>query len=135
MGHVLAAPAPQHLRVLVVDDNIDGARALALLLGMHGHETAMAYTGPDAVAAFATFHPHLAFVDIGLPGLNGYEVARRVRAEVEPAGLRPILVALTGWGSDEDKIRSRDAGFDRHLTKPVDPHEVEALLLSLSGAL
>jgi DNA-binding response OmpR family regulator len=75
-------------------------------------------------------------VDIGLPGLNGYEVARRVRAQAaEPSGPQPVLVALTGWGSDDDKIRSRDAGFDRHLTKPVDPHEVEALLLSLSGAL
>ena len=136
MGQVLAAAAPQHLRVLVVDDNIDGARALSLLLGMHGHDTATAYNGPDAVAAFATFRPHLAFVDIGLPGLNGYEVARRVRAQAdELAGLQPVLVALTGWGSDEDKIRSRDAGFDRHLTKPVDPHEVEALLLSLAGVV
>ena len=136
MGQVLAAAAPQHLRVLVVDDNIDGARALSLLLGMHGHQTATAHSGPDAVAAFATFRPHLAFVDIGLPGLNGYEVARRVRAQADDlAGLQPVLVALTGWGSDEDKIRSRDAGFDRHLTKPVDPHEVEALLLSLSGVV
>ena len=129
----IALPPPQPLRVLIVDDNVDGARALSLLVGMHGHETAMAYTGPDALASFATFQPQVAFVDIGLPGLNGYEVARRVRALVRDPDAPPlILVALTGWGSDEDKIRSRDAGFDRHLTKPVDPHEVEALLQSLA---
>ena len=106
---------------------------MSLLVGIHGHETAVAYTGPDALTAFATFQPQVAFVDIGLPGLNGYEVARRARALVRYPDAPPlILVALTGWGSDEDKIRSRDAGFDRHLTKPVDPHEVEALLQSLA---
>ncbi len=125
-------PAPDRLRVLVVDDNVDGAHMLSLLVGMHHHETAFAHNGRDALKAVAEFRPQLAFVDIGLPGLNGYEVARRVRArEKGRDGPHVILVALTGWGSDEDKARSREAGFDLHLTKPVDTHEVEALLSGL----
>ena len=107
------------------------AHAVAAV-GMHGHETAMAHNGPDALKALATFRPQLAFVDIGLPGLNGYEVAGACVLERRAATARAvILVALTGWGSDEDKARSREAGFDLHLTKPVDPHEVEALLNGL----
>jgi CheY-like chemotaxis protein/nitrogen-specific signal transduction histidine kinase len=125
-------PAPRRLRVLVVDDNVDGAQMLSLLVGMQGHETSMAHNGPDAIKKLATFRPQIAFLDIGLPGLNGYEVARRVRAgEHGRDGPRTLLVALTGWGSDVDKTRSQEAGFDLHLTKPVDAKDVETLLNGL----
>ena len=123
------AAASRRLRVLVVDDNVDGASTLAMLVGLRGHETAVAHDGPQALAAVAAFAPHLVLCDIGLPELDGYEVARRIRAiESARGGGRTALVSLTGWGSDEDKLRSRDAGFDLHLTKPVDPNDVEALL-------
>ena len=125
-------PAPDRLRVLIVDDNVDGAQTLALLVRMRGHETTLAHDGLEALAAIARFRPQLALVDIGLPGLNGYEIARRVRGQERDEGGPPMtLVALTGWGSDDDKARAAEAGFDRHLTKPVDPHEVEALLGAL----
>jgi len=129
---VVASDTAQQLRVLIVDDNVDGAQTLSLLVGMHGHETALAHNGPDALKVIGRFRPELAFVDIGLPGLNGYELARRVRAnEIDGPGRPMMLVALTGWGSEDDKARAAAAGFDRHLTKPVDPHEVEALLAAL----
>jgi signal transduction histidine kinase/CheY-like chemotaxis protein len=114
------------LRILVVDDNVDGAEALALLLGLRGHEVQVEHTGPGAVAAARAFRPELVFLDIGLPGMTGYEVARRLRAEPALQGMR--IVALTGWGAEEDRRRAREAGFDDHLVKPVDPARVEAVL-------
>jgi PAS domain S-box-containing protein len=133
-GLVQAAPE-RRLRVLVVDDNVDGASTLSMLVGLRGHETAVAHDGPEALTMLAAFTPHLVFCDIGLPGLDGYEIARRVRAvERARGGGRTALVSLTGWGSDEDKHRSREAGFDLHLTKPIDPKEVEALLERTSQA-
>jgi CheY-like chemotaxis protein len=100
-----------------------------MLVGLRGHETAVAHDGPEALTMLAAFTPHLVICDIGLPGLDGYEIARRVRAvETARGGGRTALVSLTGWGSDEDKHRSLEAGFDLHLTKPIDPKEVEALL-------
>ena len=127
------ASAARRLRVLVVDDNVDGAQALALLIAVHAHETVLAHNGPDALRRLADFRPHLAIIDIGLPGLSGYDVAQRMRLwEATRDGRPTFLVALTGWGSEEDKARSLDAGFDLHLTKPVDPREVEALLARLS---
>jgi PAS domain S-box-containing protein len=126
-----AGPGPpaRRLRVLVVDDNADGASTLSMLVGLRGHETAVAHDGPEALTMLAAFTPHLVICDIGLPGLDGYEIARRVRAvETARGGGRTALVSLTGWGSDEDKHRSLEAGFDLHLTKPIDPKEVEALL-------
>jgi PAS domain S-box-containing protein len=125
----------RRLRVLVVDDNVDGATTLSMLVGLRGHETAVAHDGPEALTMLAAFTPHLVLCDIGLPGLDGYEIARRVRAvESARGGGRTALVSLTGWGSDEDKHRSREAGFDLHLTKPIDPKEVEALLERTSQA-
>jgi CheY-like chemotaxis protein len=112
-----AGPAPRR-RILVVDDNVDGAESLALLLELGGHEIATAHGGREALAVAATFAPDVVLLDIGLPELDGYEVARRLRADPRTAGAR--LIALTGWGSDADKQRSHDAGFDAHLTKPVD---------------
>ena len=108
---------PRH-RVLVVDDNQDAADSLATILGILGHEVRAAHDGVAGVAAAAEFRPDVVLMDLGMARLNGYEAARRIRAE--PWGRRPFLVALSGWGADEDRRRTRDAGFDRHLVKPVD---------------
>jgi PAS domain S-box-containing protein len=113
------------LRVLVVDDNVDAAQTLALFLDMAGHATQTAYTGPEALAAAAEFRPDVVLLDIGLPGMNGYEVARELRAGPSSPLL---LVALTGWGTAQDRELARAAGFDHHLTKPADPNRVQALL-------
>ena len=105
-------------RILVVDDNRDAAQALARMLGIMGHEVRRAYDGEAGVAAAAAFRPEMVLMDLGMPGVNGYEAARRIRAE--PWGGGPFLVALTGWGGEDDRQRTHDAGFDRHLVKPVD---------------
>jgi len=105
-------------RILVVDDNRDSADSLAMLLQVTGHEVHIAHDGPEAVAEAATFQPHVILLDIGLPRLNGYEAARRIREQQRHKGL--TLVALTGWGQDEDRRRSEEAGFDAHMIKPVD---------------
>jgi CheY-like chemotaxis protein len=114
------------LRILVVDDNIDAAEALAMLLELRGNQTRIAHTGPVALDAAADFRPQVVFLDIGLPGLNGYEVARRMRADTLLP--QPLLVALTGWGTDEDRRQAHAAGFDRHLVKPVDLGKLTAVL-------
>jgi PAS domain S-box-containing protein len=105
-------------RILVVDDNRDAAESLAMMLEIMGHEVRAAHDGEAAVAAAAEFCPEVVLMDLGMPRLNGYEAVRRMRAE--PWGIAPFLVALTGWGTDDDRRRTRDAGFDRHLVKPVD---------------
>ena len=104
-------------RILVVDDNIDGAESLAMLLELAGHETVIAHNGPDAVDLAKKLCPDVVLLDIGAPRMNGYEVAKRLWAD-EGRG-RLVLVAIKGWGSDEDRKRSEEAGFDFHLTKPV----------------
>ncbi len=132
VGTPTAAPAPtgpQGKRVLVVDDNADAAESLATLLGLIGHETRVAYSGPDALRRVPAFRPQVVFLDIGLPGMSGYEVVRALRAD--PACAGAVFVALTGWGSDEDRRRSREAGFDHHLTKPVEPKQLAAFLASI----
>jgi PAS domain S-box-containing protein len=116
----------QQRRVLVVDDNIDAAQMLAMLLDMYGHETRTAHTGAEALDAAATFKPEVVFLDIGLPGMNGYEVARRLRND--PAVRGATLVALTGWGTEEDKSHALEAGFDYHLTKPVETTAIDRVL-------
>jgi two-component system CheB/CheR fusion protein len=123
-------PAPaKPRRVLVVDDNEDQVQSLASLLKALGHQVASAYDGPSAVAAAAAFRPDLALVDIGLPGMNGYDVARRIR---EQSGLEEVvLVAQTGWGQEEDRNRSLEAGFNHHLVKPVEIGSVQELLAAL----
>jgi PAS domain S-box-containing protein len=105
-------------RVLIVDDSEDGAESLAMLLQFGGHETYKAHDGFAAIEAARRLRPNAVLLDIGLPGLNGYEVCSRIRQE--PWGKRVTLVALTGWGQDEDRHRSREAGFDAHMVKPVD---------------
>jgi signal transduction histidine kinase len=123
--------APAHARrVLVVDDNQDAAESLAMLLGLHGHQTTVAHTGPAAIEAAKSFRPEVVFLDIGLPGMNGYEVARALRADASHAD--SVFVALTGWGTDDDRRRSREAGFDHHLTKPVEIAQLEGLLTAIT---
>jgi len=111
-------------RVLVVDDNVDAAESLSLLLQAEGHQTELAHDGLAAVEATKRFAPDIVLLDIGLPGLNGYEAAMRMRSQGNP---RPTLVAVTGWGQQQDRVRAAQAGFDMHLTKPVDPAVIMAL--------
>ncbi|MBY0230696.1 MAG: response regulator [Gemmataceae bacterium] len=117
------------LRVLVVDDNHDSAESLAVLLRLMGHEVRLAHDGPSAVEAAEVFEPALALLDIGLPGFSGLEVARRLRRMRWGKAAR--LIAMTGYGQEEDRRRSTEAGFDRHLVKPIDPDIVEGLLAGL----
>jgi CheY-like chemotaxis protein len=121
------APA-QFQRVLVVDDNRDAANALAEALEHSGHHVRVAYDGATALRAAAEFRPRLALLDLGLPELDGYELARRLRASRSDDPL--LLVAITGYGQDADRKRSAQAGFDRHLVKPVSVADV----LALAGA-
>ena len=114
------------LRVLVVDDNLDAAEMLAQLLTIYGHETRVANSGPLALAIVAEFRPAVVFLDIGMPGMNGYETARRIRADDPSASV--TLVALTGWGAEADRIKATEAGFDHHFTKPVELGMVESVL-------
>jgi CheY-like chemotaxis protein len=112
--------------VLVVDDNRDAAQTLGLLLELCGHEVRVAHDGREALAIAEAFRPDAVLLDIGLPELDGYAVARALRGEGWARDLE--LIALTGWGQDEDRQKARDAGFDRHLTKPVDPDALQRLL-------
>jgi PAS domain S-box-containing protein len=119
-------------RVLVVDDNEDGADSLAMLLRLGGHEAHTAHDGLAAVEAAQRLRPDVVLLDIGLPGLNGYEACRRIREQ--PWGRDLKLVAVTGWGQEEDRHRSREAGFDTHVVKPVDPDVLQTLLASLPAS-
>jgi signal transduction histidine kinase len=113
-------------RILIADDNRDSAETLAALLRMEGHEVTSVHDGPVALSAFSDIKPDVALLDIGMPGLTGYEVARKMRQFSSGASL--TLIAITGWGQDIDKERAYAAGFDHHLTKPVDPHRLAELL-------
>ena len=129
---VAATPAPAcdgSRRVLVVDDNADAAESLSTLLALSGHETRVAHDGYRAIEQAEVFQPDVIFLDIGMPGMDGHETARRIREHAW--GRDMVLVALTGWGQNEDRRRSKDAGFDVHLVKPADPSEVTAVLSSL----
>ena len=109
----------------MVDDNRDAAESLAILLRLWGHEVTVAFDGPDAVQAIEASLPDVVLCDIGLPRMDGYEVARRLR---QRGWTNLRLFALTGYGQDEARQRSRAAGFDGHLTKPVDPDQLQELL-------
>jgi CheY-like chemotaxis protein len=115
-----AAPVASRadLRILVVEDNHDAAESLSMLLRMLGHRVVMAFDGQEALALAESFSPHVLLCDVGLPKLNGYEVARAIRRESWGDGM--VLIAITGWGQDHDRHHSHEAGFDRHLVKPVD---------------
>jgi two-component system CheB/CheR fusion protein len=117
------------LRVLIVDDNRDAADSLAMLLRISGAQVHVAHDGPGALDALVAHRPDVALLDIGMPGMNGYELAAQIRSR--PEGRRTTLVALTGWGQEEDRRRSQAAGFEHHLVKPVAPRLLQALLASL----
>jgi signal transduction histidine kinase/CheY-like chemotaxis protein len=112
-------------RVLIAEDNPDAAEMMRVMLGFKRHDVRVAADGVQAVAIAGEFHPQIAFLDIGMPAMDGYEAARRIR---DLLGSRVLLVALTGWGQDADKRRARDAGFDHHLTKPPEPEVLERLI-------
>ncbi len=127
----VSAPTPTTARrILVVDDNRDSADSLAMLLKLTGNETHTAYDGLEAVEAAATFQPDVVLLDIGLPKLNGYEAARKIREQ--PWGKNMVLVALTGWGQEEDRQKSKEAGFNAHMVKPVDLAALMKLLADCS---
>jgi CheY-like chemotaxis protein len=115
-------------RVLVVDDNEDSALSLSTLLQLSGNETRVAHDGFEAIAVADRTHPDVVLLDIGLPGRSGYEVAQHIRAQ--SWGRSALLIAITGWGQDDDRRRSEEAGFDAHLVKPIDPLALEQLLLN-----
>jgi signal transduction histidine kinase len=118
--------APPRRRVLIVDDNLDAATSLAMVLRLEGHEVSLAHDGPAALAAIDQHRPEVVFLDIGLPGMSGYEVARRAR---EGGSMRDgLLVAMTGYGQDQDRQNCHEAGFDLHLVKPVDPTMIREML-------
>jgi PAS domain S-box-containing protein len=118
-------PGPRR-RILVVDDSVDTAESAAMVLRMAGHEVRVAHDGPSALDTVQTFRPEILLLDIGLPGMSGYEVARRLRAQ--PEGQTLVLAAMTGYGHEDDRRRSQEAGFDVHLTKPLDPTILEAFV-------
>ncbi|HEY2035996.1 MAG TPA: response regulator [Steroidobacteraceae bacterium] len=116
-------------RLLVVDDNRDAAESMSMLLEMWGHEVAFAYDGPSALQTAEQLQPQAVFLDIGLPGMDGYEVAARLREL--PQARNAILIAITGYGQEDDRLRSRRAGIDHHLVKPVAPDALRTLIDSL----
>ena len=118
--------APAGLRVLVVDDNVDAAQTLAMLVQLAGHDVRVAYDGPPALTLAQAFQPQVVLLDLNLPAMDGYEVARKLRER--PETHEAVLAAVTGWGQPEDRRRSKDAGFDRHFVKPVDPNIITKLL-------
>ena len=116
---------PPSRRVLVVDDNVDAAISLQMLLEALGHETSVAHDGARALEVAADFRPEIILLDIGLPKLDGYEVARRLRKLDNGQAFR--IVAVTGWGQQSDKLKAKEAGFDRHLVKPVGMSDLQTL--------
>lgn len=124
-------PEQRRRRLLVIDDNKDAAESMSMLFELWGYEVICAYDGRSALETAAKYRPHAVFLDIGLPGMDGYEIAERLRALPESA--RTVLVAITGYGQDEDRRRSREAGIDHHLVKPVAPETLHELLDSLAG--
>jgi CheY-like chemotaxis protein len=128
-GGLPGEDTPRRRRVLVADDNSDAAATLAMLLEMLGNEVRVAHDGEEAVSVAAEFHPDAILLDIGMPRLDGYAACRRLRLlpDVSPA----YIVALTGWGHEDDKDRARAAGFDRHLVKPVDPEVLQQMIATV----
>ena len=122
-------PTQRNRRILVVDDNVDAAESLATLLQLGGHEVLTAHTGVRAVEAARQFRPEVVLLDIGLPGLTGYEVTRELRRD--PVTRAALVVAMTGYGQETDRQRSREAGFDHHLVKPAELPALQSLLASL----
>ena len=131
MAQAVEGPVPRYefstpCRVLVADDNPDTAEMMRTMLEFKGHDIRTANDGAQAVALAEAFRPEIAFLDIGMPRMDGYEAARQIRQRL---GANIVLVALTGWGQDEDKRLSREAGFDLHLTKPPAPDVIDELIV------
>jgi CheY-like chemotaxis protein len=116
-------------RLLVIDDNKDAAESMSMLFELWGYEVVCAFDGRAALETAVKYRPDAVFLDIGLPGMDGYQIAERLREL--PEGTRAVLVAITGYGQDEDRRRSREAGIDHHLVKPVSPEALHELLDSL----
>jgi CheY-like chemotaxis protein len=132
MTSMASGSPPEGTRVLVVEDHADSAESMARLLELFGYEVQVARDGPQALAAACRLRPDYVLLDLGLPGMDGYEVARRLRQE---AGCRgSVFIALTGYGQAEDRQRSREAGIDHHLLKPADPGALRSLLSRPSAA-
>jgi CheY-like chemotaxis protein len=126
-------PRARACRILVVDDNQDGADLMAILLRLQGHAVEVAHDGVTALKSAAAFDPDVVLLDIGLPGLDGYAVANQLR---DTATRRlPCLIAMTGYGTDEDRQRTQEAGFDHHIVKPIEPAELNALLAQSTAAM
>ena len=121
---------PKSFRILVVDDNHDSALSQAMMLSIMGHETRTAHDGESAVVCAESFLPEVVLLDIGLPKLNGYEVAQRIREQ--PWGASMFLIAVTGWGQEEDRQRSTEVGLNVHMVKPVEPAALEKILADLA---
>lgn len=131
-GATMGTSAPDGAcRVLVVDDNVDSAQSMGLLLGLEGYQVECAYDGEQALVSALRFRPEVVLLDLGLPRFSGYEVARRLRGE--PTGDDVLLVAVSGYGRERDRQAAREAGFDLHLTKPADPDEVLRVLSERRG--
>jgi PAS domain S-box-containing protein len=125
------SPRTTSRRILVVDDNQDAANSMAVLLRLMGHDIRVEFDGVEALRAAEEFRPELILLDIGLPKMNGYDVALSIRRQ--PWSANTVLIALTGWGNDDDKRRAKEAGFDHHMTKPVSPLEIEKRLSAMGG--
>jgi CheY-like chemotaxis protein len=120
------APQPERLRILVADDNVEGGQLLRALLSQRGHDVMVVATGEDALRAAKEFQPQVGMLDIGMPGMSGYALAEELRRHPDHSTM--YLVAVTGWGLDDDRRKAIAAGFDAHVTKPADPDELNALL-------
>ena len=116
----------ERLRILVADDNVEGGHLLGALLSQRGHDVVVTTSGEDAVRVAKEFMPHVGMFDIAMPGMNGYALAGEMRADPDHRDM--FLIAVTGWGEDEDRQKALAAGFDAHVIKPADPDELNALL-------
>jgi CheY-like chemotaxis protein len=127
------APEPAvKRRILVVDDNVDSATTLAMLLSMHGNEVDVAFDGAQAIESANRMRPDVILLDLGMPKMNGYDACRRIREK--PWSRNTLLVAVTGWGQENDRRRTSEAGFDAHIVKPIDDSLLEETLVSLTPA-
>jgi CheY-like chemotaxis protein len=124
--------ATSQYRIMLADDNVDFVNTMAEILDLLGHTTRIAYDGDTALGLFREFAPSFAFLDIGLPKINGYDLAKALRAT--PGGENCMLVAVTGWGQEKDKQLASEAGFDLHMVKPVSIEQIQAILSGASAA-
>lgn len=124
--HPLTPGNSDRLSILVVDDNTSGAQTLSMLLDLDGYEVSVVHRGEDAIKHVDRYRPAIILLDIGLPDMSGYDVARRIRSL--PRGHTPFIMAVTGWGSEQDQERAREAGCDLHMTKPVNFEHLERVL-------